>query len=129
MNKGILKHSCPHHMCAIHVAMIGPKVVNRVGLSRETESTPPGPLQKNLNVSNMYIKVIARTESLKCNYKWGGRGVTWEDGDGVYGGGRNLGNTVEPNKQTWLGFSFHPYIIYVALDKFPKPISAQPPHP
>lgn len=75
----------------------------------------------------MYIKVIARTESLKCNYKWGG--VAWKDREGVYGGRRNLGNTVEPNKQTWLGFSFHPYIIYVALDKFPKPISAQPPHP
>lgn len=51
---------------------------------------------------------------------------------GGRGGGewrrKKLDNTVEPNKQTWLGFSFHPYIIYVALDKFPKPISAQPPH-
>lgn len=83
MNKGILKHSCPHHMCAAHVAMIGPKVVHRVGLSRETESTPPGPLQKKLNVSNMYIKVIARTESLKCNYKWGG-GMEGQGG-GVWG--------------------------------------------
>lgn len=51
---------------------------------------------------------------------------------GGRGGGvwrrKKLDNTVESNKQTWLGFSFHPYIIYVALDKFPKPISAQPPH-